>query len=135
VALRLAKPGPYQLQAAIAACHATAADVADTDWAEIAALYGRLALMVPSGVVKLNRAVAVGMAGGPVAGLALVEEIESAGELAGYHLLPATRADLLRRLGRQTEAAVAYREALELAATEAERRYLARRLEEIESEE
>jgi RNA polymerase sigma-70 factor (ECF subfamily) len=77
----------------------------------------------------------VGMAEGPVAGLVLLEEIESAGELAGYHLLPATRADLLRRLGRQTEAAVAYREALELAATEAERRYLARRLEETEREE
>jgi len=133
-ALRLAKPGPYQLQAAIAACHATAADAADTDWAEIAALYGRLARMVPSGVVKLNRAVAVGMADGPAVGLALVEEIEAARELAGYHLLPATRADLLHRLGRQTEAAVAYREALELAATEAERRYLARRLEETEGE-
>ena len=131
-ALRLAEPGPYQLQAAIAACHATAADATETDWAEIAALYGRLARMVPSGVVKLNRAVAVGMADGPAAGLALVEEIEAAGELAGYHLLPATRADLLRRLGRQTEAAFAYREALELAATEAERRYLARRLEETE---
>jgi RNA polymerase sigma-70 factor, ECF subfamily len=133
-ALRLGKVGPYQLQAAIAACHATAADAADTDWAEIAALYGQLVSLVPSPVVKLNRAVAVGMADGPAAGLALVEEIEAAGELAGYHLLPATRADLLRRLGRQTEAAVAYREALELAATEAERRYLARRLEETERE-
>ncbi|HEX2728427.1 MAG TPA: hypothetical protein VHM16_01660, partial [Rubrobacteraceae bacterium] len=127
-ALRLAKPGPYQLQAAIAACHATAADAADTDWADIAALYGRLARMVPSGVVKLNRAVAVGMADGPAAGLALVEEIEVAGELAGYYLLPATRADLLRRLGRSNEAADAYREALGLAATDAERRYFARRL-------
>jgi RNA polymerase sigma-70 factor (ECF subfamily) len=133
-ALRLGKVGPYQLQAAIAACHATAASAADTDWAEIAALYGLLVSLVPSPVVKLNRAVAVGMADGPAAGLALVEEIEAAGELAGYHLLPATRADLLRRLGRQTEAAVAYREALELAATEAERRYLARRLEETERE-
>jgi RNA polymerase sigma-70 factor, ECF subfamily len=134
-ALRLGKVGPYQLQAVIAACHATAASAADTDWAEIAALYGQLVSLVPSPVVKLNRAVAVGMADGPAAGLALVEEIEAAGELAGYHLLPATRADLLRRLGRQTEAAVAYREALELAATEAERRYLARRLEESEREE
>jgi RNA polymerase sigma-70 factor, ECF subfamily len=133
-ALRLGKVGPYQLQAAIAACHATAADAADTDWAEIAALYGQLVSLVPSPVVKLNRAVAVGMADGPAAGLALVEEIEAVGELAGSHLLPATRADLLRRLGRQTEAAVAYREALELAATEAERRYLARRLEETERE-
>jgi RNA polymerase sigma-70 factor, ECF subfamily len=134
-ALRLAKPGPYQLQAAIAACHAAAAAAADTDWAEIAALYGQLVSLVPSGVVKLNLAVAVGMADGPAAGLALVEGIEAAGELAGYHLLAATRADLLRRLGCQTEAAVAYREALELAATEAERRYLARRLEETEREE
>jgi len=134
-ALRLGKVGPYQLQAAIAARHATAASAADTDWAEIAALYGLLVSLVPSPVVKLNRAVAVGMADGPAAGLALVEEIEAAGELAGYHLLPATRADLLRRLGRQTEAAVAYREALELAATEAERRYLARRLEETVREE
>ena len=134
-ALRLGKVGPYQLQAAIAECHATAASAADTDWAEIAALYGQLVSLVPSPVVKLNRAVAVGMADGPAAGLALVEEIEAAGELAGYHLLPATRADLLRRLGRQTEAAVAYREALELAATEAERRYLARRLEETKRKE
>ena len=134
-ALRLGKVGPYQLQAAIAARHATAASAADTDWAEIAALYGLLVSLVPSPVVKLNRAVAVGMADGPAAGLALVEEIEAAGELAGYHLLPATRADLLRRLGRQTEAALAYREALELAATEAERRYLARRLEETVREE
>jgi RNA polymerase sigma-70 factor, ECF subfamily len=133
-ALRLGKVGPYQLQAAIAACHATAASAVDTDWAEIAALYGRLARMVPSGVVKLNRAVAVGMADGPAAGLALVEEIEAAGELARYHLMPATRADLLRRMGRSTEAAVAYQEALDLANTDAERRYLARRLGEIAGE-
>jgi RNA polymerase sigma-70 factor, ECF subfamily len=79
-------------------------------------------------VVRLNRAVAVGMRDGPAAGLALVEQLEEAGELAGYHLLPATRADLLRRLGRRDEAAAAYREALELAPTEPERRYLARRL-------
>ncbi len=79
-------------------------------------------------VVKLNRAVAVGMRDGPAAGLALVEQLEEAGELAGYHLLPATRADLLRRLGRTDEAAVAYREALELASTDPERHYLTRRL-------
>jgi RNA polymerase sigma-70 factor (ECF subfamily) len=78
--------------------------------------------------VKLNRAVAVGMRDGPAAGLALVEQLEQAGELAGYHLLPATRADLLRRLHRTDEAALAYREALELASTDAERRYLTRRL-------
>jgi RNA polymerase sigma-70 factor (ECF subfamily) len=130
-ALRRGRPGPYQVQAAIAACHATAADAADTDWAQIAALYGQLARLVPSAVVELNRAVAVGMSEGPSAGLALVEALEASGRLVGYHLLPATRADLLRRLGRDSEAAAAYREALELAATDAERRYLARRLAEV----
>jgi RNA polymerase sigma-70 factor (ECF subfamily) len=127
-ALRRGRPGPYQVQAAIAACHSTAPAAAATDWAQIAALYGQLARLVPSGVVKLNRAVAVGMRDGPAAGLALVEQLEQAGELAGYHLLPATRADLLRRLGRRDEAAVAYREALGLASTDPERRYLTRRL-------
>src|SRR6266545_3946357 len=127
-ALRRGRPGPYQVQAAIAACHATASDAAATDWAEIAALYGRLVRLVPSPVVELNRAVAVAMADGPSAGLALVEALEASGTLAGYHLLPATRADLLRRLGRTGEAAGAYREALGLAATDAERHYLTRRL-------
>ncbi|HEX8631685.1 MAG TPA: DUF6596 domain-containing protein [Catenuloplanes sp.] len=125
-ALRHHRPGPYQVQAAIAACHATARDPADTDWPQIAALYGRLARLTPSPVVELNRAVAVGMADGPAAGLALVEALTATGTLAGYHLLPATRADLLRRLGR--DPAPAYREALALAATDAERRYLSRRL-------
>jgi RNA polymerase sigma-70 factor (ECF subfamily) len=129
-ALQRGRPGPYQVQAAIAACHSTASEAAATDWAQIAALYGRLARLVPSAVVRLNQAVAVGMRDGPAAGLALVEQLERAGELAGYHLLPATRADLLRRLGRRDEAAAAYREALELAPTEPERRYLARRLSE-----
>jgi RNA polymerase sigma-70 factor, ECF subfamily len=129
-ALRLGRAGPYQLQAAIAACHASAADAADTDWAEIAALYGRLVRLVPSPVVELNRAVAVAMAHGPAAGLALLETLEASGALAGYHLLPATRADLLRRLGRGAEAAAAYRDALALAPTEAERRYLHQRLRE-----
>jgi RNA polymerase sigma-70 factor, ECF subfamily len=127
-ALRLGRPGTYQVQAAIAACHATAAEASATDWAQIAALYGELARLVPSPVVELNRAVAVAMAEGPAEGLAMVEELEASGNLAGYHLLPATRADLLRRLGRPAEAAAAYRQALELAATDAERRYLARRL-------
>jgi RNA polymerase sigma-70 factor (ECF subfamily) len=127
-ALRRNRPGPYQVQAAIAACHATAADAADTDWTEIAALYGRLADMNPSPVVELNRAVAVAMADGPAAGLALVDALDATGRLAGYHLLPATRADLLRRLGRYEEAAVAYRAALELTTSEPERRYLERRL-------
>jgi RNA polymerase sigma-70 factor, ECF subfamily len=127
-ALRHRRPGPYQVQAAISACHATAATAADTDWPEIAALYGQLAQLVPSPVVRLNRAVAVGMAEGPEAGLELVMRLQASGELAGYYLLPATRADLLRRLGREQEAAAAYREALELAPTEAERRFLGRRL-------
>jgi RNA polymerase sigma-70 factor (ECF subfamily) len=127
-ALRRGRPGPYQLQAAIAACHARAEDAADTDWARIAELYGQLVRVVPSAVVRLNQAVAVAMAEGPAAGLRLVEALQASGELAGYHLLPATRADLLRRLDRRAEAAAAYREALDLASTEVERRYLARRL-------
>jgi RNA polymerase sigma-70 factor, ECF subfamily len=127
-ALRRRRPGPYQVQAAIAACHSTAAKAADTDWNEIAALYGQLSRLVPSAVVRLNRAVAVGMRDGPATGLALVERLEESGELAGYYLLPAARADLLRRLNRVDEAALAYREALELVSTEPERHYLTRRL-------
>jgi RNA polymerase sigma-70 factor (ECF subfamily) len=130
-ALRQSRPGPYQVQAAIAACHATARRAADTDWAEIALLYERLGRMAPSPVVELNRAVAVAMADGPAAGLALVDALERTGSLRGYRLLPATRADLLRRLGRRAEAAVAYRDALELAVNEAERGYLRRRLSEV----
>jgi len=128
VVLRRGQPGPYQLQAAIAACHASAATAADTDWTQIALLYGELLRFLPTPVVELNRAVAVGMAYGPAEGLALVSDLERSGKLAGYHLLPATRADLLRRLGAADEAAFAYREALALAPTEAERRYLNRRL-------
>jgi RNA polymerase sigma-70 factor, ECF subfamily len=127
-ALRRGRPGPYQLQAAIAACHATAEDAAATDWAEIALLYWRLGELTPSPVVELNRAVAVAMSQGPAAGLELVAAIEDSGTLAGYYLLPATRADLLRRLGRRAEAAASYRAARDLAATDAERRYLDRRL-------
>jgi RNA polymerase sigma-70 factor (ECF subfamily) len=130
-ALARRQPGPYQVQAAIAACHAEAADAADTDWPQIGLLYGELARMAPGPVVQLNRAVAVAMAEGPQAGLTLVEALAGAGELSGYHLLPATRADLLRRLNRDAEAAAAYREALDLAPTEAERRFLARRLTEV----
>ncbi|MFD5762813.1 RNA polymerase sigma factor [Streptomyces sp. NPDC127044] len=127
-ALRRGRPGPYQIQAAIAACHTTAATAEDTDWADIAALYGELARFVPSAVVRLNRAVAVGMSEGPEAGLALVAELEREGELDGYHLLPATRADLLRRMGRPAEAAEAYDRALELVENAAERRFLEKRL-------
>jgi RNA polymerase sigma-70 factor (ECF subfamily) len=131
-ALALGRPGPYQLQAAIAACHATASRAEDTDWARIARLYELVAKLSPSPVVELNRAVAVAMADGPAAGLALTDDLAAGGHLAGYHLLPATRADFLRRLGRLGDAVAAYREALELAPTEAERRYLTRRIEELD---
>jgi RNA polymerase sigma-70 factor (ECF subfamily) len=130
-ALRRGAPGPYQVQAAIAACHAIAPAAADTDWRQIAGLYVQLAQMLPTAVVRLNRAVAVAMADGPAAGLPLVDELDESGELAGYQLLPATRADLLRRLGRHREAAESYRAALALGGTEAERRFLARRLAEV----
>ncbi|HEX3333833.1 MAG TPA: DUF6596 domain-containing protein, partial [Acidimicrobiales bacterium] len=126
-ALRQRRPGPFQLQAAIAGCHAQAATSAETDWMEIAALYAGLADMVPSAVVELNRAVAISMWLGPEEGLAIVESLADSGELAGYHLLPAARADMLRRLGRREEAVAAYAEARDLAGTEAERRYLERR--------
>jgi RNA polymerase sigma-70 factor (ECF subfamily) len=129
--LRRGRPGPYQLQAAIAACHATAPTAADTDWPQIALLYQRLRELAPSPVVALNQAVAVGMAAGPAAGLALVDGLRA--ELAGYPLLAAVRADLLRRLGRTAEAATAYREAVGQAATEPERRYLERRLAEAQA--
>jgi len=132
-ALRLQRAGPYQLQAAIAACHAEAASSIDTDWAQIVMLYGELRRILPSAVVELNRAVAVAMADGLEAGLALVDDLAASGQLTGYYLLPATRADLLRRMERNAEAAASYREALELAPTDPERRYLARRLAEVSS--
>jgi RNA polymerase sigma-70 factor, ECF subfamily len=127
-------PGPYQIQAAIAACHATAMSAESTDWMRIAALYGQLQDFVPTPVVALNRAVAVGMADGPAVGLALVDELERAGELDGYYLLHATRADFLRRLGQADDANLSYRRALELAPTEAERRFLAQRVAETSNE-
>ncbi|WP_410599016.1 RNA polymerase sigma factor [Amycolatopsis sp. lyj-90] len=130
-ALHRGVPGPYQIQAAIAACHATAARASDTDWAQIAALYRELLRFVPSPVVELNHAVAVAMAEGPETGLGLVDKLTADGTLPGYHLLPATRADLLRRLDRFEEAAEAYREALTLTGTEAERAYLTGKLAEI----
>ena len=130
-ALPKGRVGPYQLQAAIAACHADAPDAAGTDWVEIAELYKMLAAVMPSPVVELNRAVAVAMADGPAAGLALVEALEATPQLRDYHLLHATRADLLRRLGRGTEAAGSYRQALALAGSDAERRFFARRLAEV----
>jgi RNA polymerase sigma-70 factor (ECF subfamily) len=111
-ALAARRPGPYQVQAAIAALHARAPRPGDTDWPQIAALYAALARMAPSPVVDLNRAVAVAMADGPAHGLRLVEPLAEA--LDGYHLFHSTRADLLRRLGRRDEAAEAYRRALAL---------------------
>lgn len=130
-ALAMGRAGAYQVQAAIALCHATAPDAASTDWPQIVALYARLARLAPSPVVDLNRAVAVAMVDSLDAGLHLVDELAASGRLDGYHLLPATRADLLRRAGRATEARAAYEQALELAPTEAERRYLAARLHEL----
>jgi RNA polymerase sigma-70 factor (ECF subfamily) len=130
-AVRRRQPGPYQLQAAVAALHAQAAEPAATDWDGIAALYRRLMALSPSPVVQLNLAVAVAMAEGPERGLALVDEVAASGRLERYYLLPATRADLLRRLGRFEAAAAAYQEALAGAPTEPERRYLARRRDEV----
>jgi RNA polymerase sigma-70 factor (ECF subfamily) len=124
-------PGQYALQAAIAAVHAQAPTAGETDWQQITALYGVLARVHPSPVVDLNRAVAVAMSGGIERGLALVNEIDHGGELGGYHLLPAARAELLRRLGRHAEAAESYRQALALVGNEAERRHLEKRLREV----
>jgi RNA polymerase sigma-70 factor (ECF subfamily) len=122
--------GLYAVQAAIAAVHAEAADVATTDWPQVVALYDVLAQLSPSPVVQLNRAVAVAMRDGPQAGLAALDTLET-GPLRGYHLLPAARADLFRKLGHSNEAATAYRAALELATNERERTYLRRRLAEL----
>jgi RNA polymerase sigma-70 factor (ECF subfamily) len=120
-------PGPYQLQAAIAALHAGAPRPEDTDWPQIAALYRALYVFEPSPVVELNRAVSVAMADGPAAALPLVDALAT--ELDRYHLFHSTRADLLRRLAHEEEAAEAYRRALELATNPAERSFLRRRLE------
>ncbi len=124
------RSGPYALQAAIAALHDEAADVATTDWPQIVALYDVLARVSPSPVVELNRAVALAMRDGPEAGLAALDALD-APSLRGYHPYPAARADLLRRLGRTAEAAVAYRAALGLADNERERAFLRRRLAEL----
>jgi RNA polymerase sigma-70 factor (ECF subfamily) len=130
-------PGPYSVQAAIAAVHANAANARQTDWAQIVALYDVLLQMQPSPVIELNRAAAVAMAEGYTAGLRLLGGLEERGDLRGYYLLPAARADLLRRLGEWETAAKAYREALALVGLDAERRYLARylarRLAEVEA--
>jgi RNA polymerase sigma factor (sigma-70 family) len=122
-------PGPYQLQAAIAACHATARSVGETDWPRIAALYAALVVATDSPIVELNRAVAVGMADGPQAGLAVLDELiaEDVPVLRTYHLVPATRGDLLAKLGRGAEARVEFERAAALTANEQERALLLRR--------
>ena len=123
--------GPYTLQAAIAAVHAETPSAAATDWGQIVALYDVLAQAAPSPVVELNRAAAVAMRDGPVAGLALIDAILARGDLEDYHLAHAARADLCRRLGRTADARASYRRALELARQEPEQRFLHRRLAEL----
>ncbi|MFN0096691.1 MAG: RNA polymerase sigma factor [Dehalococcoidia bacterium] len=132
-ALRMRSVGPYQVQAAIAAVHAQAPSALDTDWREVAALYGVLRTIAPSPVVDLNRAVAIAMAEGPAAGLALLDAPALEEALESYHLYHAARADLLRRAGEHGRAAEAYRRALDLAANDAEKRFLARQLASVES--
>jgi len=131
-ALRRGAAGAYALQASIAALHANAKTAKDTDWPQIAALYDALLRMHTSPVMEVNRAVAVAMARSMEEGLALLDELERREELKEFHLLPAARADLLRRLGRKGEAADAYRQALSLATNDIERRFLRRRLADLE---
>ncbi len=119
--------GPYGLQAAIAACHGSALTAEETDWVRIAALYGALVSVAPSPVVELNRAVAVGMAFGPELGLEVIDAVAAEPALAGYHLLPSVRGDLLRQAGREREARAEFRRAAELAGNDAERELLLRR--------
>jgi RNA polymerase sigma-70 factor (ECF subfamily) len=130
-ALRMRRPGAYQIQAAIAAVHADAPSVAATDWAQIASLYGTLATHLPTPVVELNRSVAIAMADGIAAGLERLDRLAADGRLDDYHLFHAARADLLRRSGQHADAAVAYRRALALATNAAEHRFLERRLREV----
>jgi RNA polymerase sigma-70 factor, ECF subfamily len=132
-AVRRGPPGPYRLQASIAALHAAAPAAEATDWRRIVDVYDQLMRVAPSPVVALNRAVAVAMLEGPEAGLARMDELAASGSLDGYHLFHAGRADLLRRLGRAAEAAAAYRRALELTANPVERGFLAGRLAEVEA--
>jgi RNA polymerase sigma-70 factor (ECF subfamily) len=129
--LRTSAAGPYALQAAIAGLHAQAARAADTDWRQIASLYALLAEAHPSPVVMLNHAVAVAMVDGPAEGLRRIDALAASGALAGYHLLSAARADLLRRMGQFPEAVVAYRQALAQAGNQAEQNFLKRRLREV----
>jgi RNA polymerase sigma-70 factor (ECF subfamily) len=125
-------PGPYALQAAISALHCQAARAEDTDWPQIVRLYDLLERLQPSPIVSLNRAVAVAMVNGPQPALALIDALAVTGELDGYHLLHAARADLLRRTGSLKEAAKSYARALELVTNDSERRFLERRLSEVQ---
>jgi RNA polymerase sigma-70 factor (ECF subfamily) len=127
-----AAPGTFALQAAIAAVHCQAAHPADTNWAEIVRAYDRLELVQPSPIVSLNRAVAVAMADGPRAGLTVMDRLAAANDLNDYHLLHAARADLLRRLGLLDESAKSYARALALVTNDSERRFLERRLREVQ---
>jgi RNA polymerase sigma-70 factor (ECF subfamily) len=127
------RPGAFALQAAIAAVHCQAARAKDTDWPQVVRLYDLLERVQPSPIVSLNRAVAVAMAEGPGAGLTLIDELAAADNLANYHLLHAARADLLRRLGSLPEAAVSYERALALVTNDSERRFLERRLREVQA--
>ena len=131
-ALSTQRIGPYSIQAAIAAVHAAAAEAAKTDWAQIVALYDVLTRIEPSPIVELNRAVAVAMRDGPLAGLVLIEELFNRGELTDYHLAHAARADMCRRLGRHAEARTFYKSALALTKQEPERRFLEQRLSSLE---
>jgi len=126
------EPGPFTLQAAIAALHCQAARAEDTDWRQIVRLYDLLEHLQPSPVVSLNRAVAVAMLDGPQPALALIEALTAEGDLDSYHLLHAARADLLRRLGSSAEAGKSYARALALATNDSERRFLERRLREVQ---
>jgi RNA polymerase sigma-70 factor, ECF subfamily len=126
-------PGPFALQAAIAAVHCRGARPEDTDWPEVVKLYDHLERVQPSPIVSLNRAVAVAMAEGPRVGLALIDALAATNDLNDYHLLHAARADLLRRAGSHEEAAKSYRKALALVTNDSERRYLQRRLREVQS--
>ncbi len=132
-ALRLQNIGPYQLQAAIAAIHAHAANFEQTDWTEVVALYQQLANISPSPVIALNHAVAIAMSEGAARGLTLIDELGSTGQLLDYYLFHAARADLLRRLGRGAEAAEAYVRALDLAGNPVEQAYLRRRLAQLKA--